>query len=108
MRFLRLLAVVSFLVLLCFGATSFAGGAPAPVPILPTDFAGWQMKGTVARSDDPGVADSANAPVLKEYGFERLEKAAYTRDDGRNLTIKAAVFDDASGAYGAFTYYDSP
>ncbi len=66
------------------------------------------MKGTVARSDDPGVADSANAPVLKEYGFERLEKAAYTRDDGRNLTIKAAVFDDASGAYGAFTYYDSP
>ena len=37
----------------------------------------------------------------------RLEKAAYTRDDGRNLTIRAAVFEDASGAYGAFTYYYS-
>jgi hypothetical protein len=49
-----------------------------------------------------------NAPVLKEYGFVRLEKAAYTRDDGRNLTIRAAVFEDASGAYGAFTYYYSP
>ena len=48
-----------------------------------------------------------NAPVLKEYGFQRLEKAAYTRDDGRNLVIKAAVFADASGAYGAFTYYYS-
>jgi hypothetical protein len=46
-----------------------------------------------------------NAAVLKEYGFVRLEKAGYTRDDGRNLTIKAAVFEDASGAYGAFTYY---
>jgi len=65
------------------------------------------MKGAVARSDDPAVADAVNAPVLKEYGFQRLEKAAYTRDDGRNLTIKAAVFADASGAYGAFTFYNS-
>jgi hypothetical protein len=61
------------------------------------------------KSDDPAVADQANVPVLKECGFQRLEKAAYTRDDGRNLTlqIKAAVFDDASGAYAAFTYYSS-
>jgi multisubunit Na+/H+ antiporter MnhC subunit len=65
------------------------------------------MKGAATKSDDPAVADSANAPVLKEYGFQRLEKAAYTRDDGRNLAIKAAVFADASGAYGAFTYYYS-
>jgi uncharacterized protein DUF6599 len=65
------------------------------------------MKGAVSRSEDPAAADAANAPVLTEYGFQRLEKAAYTRDDGRNLTIKAAVFADASGAYGAFTYYYS-
>ncbi|MGA2235168.1 MAG: DUF6599 family protein [Terriglobales bacterium] len=65
------------------------------------------MKGAVARSDDPAAADAVNAPVLKEYGFVRLEKAAYTRDDGRNLVIRAAVFEDASGAYGAFTYYYS-
>jgi len=65
------------------------------------------MQGDIARSSDPADADEANAPVLKEYGFVRLEKAAYTRDDGRNLTIRAAVFEDASGAYGAFTYYYS-
>jgi len=65
------------------------------------------VKGAVAKSADPGVADEVNAPVLKEYGFQRLEKAGYTRDDGRNLAIKAAVFADASGAYGAFTYYYS-
>jgi hypothetical protein len=77
----------------------------ASSPVLPPGFSGWQIKGDVSKSDDPSVADVANAPVLKEYGFLRLEKAVYTRDDGRNLTVKAAVFEDASGAYGAFTYY---
>ncbi|MGA9414414.1 MAG: DUF6599 family protein [Terriglobales bacterium] len=85
-------------------------GSPANVaaPVLPTEFSGWQAKGDISRSDDPAAADAANAAVLKEYGFVRLEKAAYTRDDGRNLTIRAAVFEDVSGAYGAFTYYYSP
>jgi len=89
-------------------------GVPAPVPtatvsatVLPAEFAGWQIKGPVTRSDDPAAADGTNAPVLMEYGFQHLEKAAYTRDDGRNLVVKAAVFADASGAYGAFTYYYS-
>jgi hypothetical protein len=102
---------LSVVVLLC--AAAFAAETPtaAPAPataVLPADFGGWQARGDVAKSDDPAAADAANAPVLKEYGFVRLEKASYTRDDGRNLTIKAAVFQDASGAYGAFTYYYSP
>jgi hypothetical protein len=88
-------------------STPASGTAASLTPVLPTDFAGWEVKGAVTRSDDPAAADAANAPVLKEYGFVRLEKAAYTRDDGRNLAIKAAVFADASGAYGAFTYYYS-
>jgi len=106
MKFSRPLSVVLIL-LYCglFCATALAAEPPAPV--LPTQFAGWQVKGAVARSDDPATADAVNAPVLKEYGFRRLEKASYTRDDGRNLTVKAAVFEDASGAYGAFTYYYS-
>jgi len=119
MKFLRAFWVVFVSSLFCglSCAAAFAAEPTAPVavsptpvsasPVLPTAFAGWQLKGAVAKSDDPAVADAANAPVLKEYGFQRLEKAAYTRDDGRNLTIKAAVFEDASGAYGAFTYYYS-
>jgi hypothetical protein len=113
MKFSRLLSVVC--IFLC--GAGFAAEPPTPAsasanpvsaaPILPTEFAGWQVKGAVARSDDPAAADAVNAPVLKEYGFVRLEKAAYTRDDGRNLVIRAAVFEDASGAYGAFTYYYS-
>lgn len=112
MKFLRLLFVVFFFLL---PAGAFAGEPAAPAvvsskpnsPVLPAEFAGWQVKGTVARSGDPAVADAVNAAVLKEYGFRSLEKAAYTRDDGRNLAIKAAVFADASGAYGAFTFYCS-
>ena len=120
MKFLRQLSVVYASFLFCIEV--FAAEPPKPVaasqnsafstaasstPVLPTEFAGWQAKGAVARSDDPAAADEANAPVLKEYGFQRLEKAAYTRDDGRNLAVKAAVFADATGAYGAFTYYYS-
>src|SRR5208283_922507 len=89
------------------GRPSLRQTSDASTSVLPTEFAGWQVKGTVTQGDDPAAADAANAPVLKEYGFVRLEKAAYTRDDGRNLTVKAAVFEDASGAYGAFTYYVS-
>ena len=49
-----------------------------------------------------------NAAVLKEYGFTSFESATYTRDDGRKLTLKTARFADASGAYGAYTYYKTP
>jgi hypothetical protein len=101
--------------LLC--AAALAVEAPKPVPVapvvpasvlvLPAEFAGWHLKDEIVNSNDPAAADATNAPVLKEYGFERLEKATYTRDDGRTLTIRAAVFADASGAYGAFTYYHS-
>src|ERR1700730_15188867 len=117
MKFSRQLSVV-FIFLFCapFCAVAFAAEPPAPVAVsptavsptvLPSEVAGWQIKGALTKRDDPAAADAVNAPVLKEYGFQRLEKAAYTRDDGRNLVIKAAVFRDASGAYGAFTYYNS-
>jgi len=93
----------SIAVLLVLLVCAAAWAADAPTPILPAQFAGWQLTDSVTKSTDPSAADTANAPVLKEYGFQRLEKATYTRDDGRKLAIKAAVFADASGAYGAFT-----
>jgi hypothetical protein len=122
MNFTRRLSIVFIILCGCFcvavGHAAFAAGRPAPPvttpatpassTVLPTEFAGWQTKGTITKSDDPTVADTTDAPVLKEYGFQHLEKASYTRDDGRNLLIKAAVFSDTSGAYGAFTYYQSP
>jgi hypothetical protein len=109
MNFLRRIAPI--LTLLFLSVTALAE-QPAPVvvpaPVLPQQFSGWQVKDPISKSSDPMAADETNAPVLKEYGFQRLEKATYTRDDGRKVDIKAAVFDDASGAYGAFTYYKIP
>ncbi len=94
--------------LVVLAVVASAAEPPTPVAVLPSMFAGWQSKDSIAKSTDPAAADETNSRVLKEYGFERLEKATYTRDDGRKLSIKAAVFADASGAYGAFTYYKTP
>jgi hypothetical protein len=84
---------------------ALANEAPAT---LPKQFGGWQISGSSRTSNDPGIADPVNAGVLKEYGFTSFESATYTRDDGRKLTLKAARFADASGAYGAYTYYKTP
>lgn len=75
---------------------------------LPKSFAGWSQTGTPQVTNVAAKADSAYPAVLNEYGFTDAETATYTRDDGRKLTIKAARFKDATGAYGAFTFYRQP
>jgi hypothetical protein len=101
-RVISALAAGVFLV-----AAGLAAGTPS-ASILPKEFGGWQLSGAIRTSQDPATADSVNAALLKEYGFTDFAAATYTRDDGRRLTIKAARFADASGAYGAFTYYKMP
>ena len=96
--FLFLAASGIFLSDLCFAA------AP-PSSLLPRIFAGWNLTKSSKPSADPLAADPANAAVLKEYGFIDITTATYTRDDGRQLTLKAARFEDASGAFGAYTFY---
>jgi hypothetical protein len=81
---------------------------PANSMFLPPQFAGWQAPSPAVSRNDARAADPTNAPLLKEYGFTDFESATYNRDDGRTLTIKAARFQDASGAYGAFTFYRIP
>ena len=77
-------------------------------PILPQEFGGWEMQGSAQTSTDPAAADPTNAAVLKEYRFTDFASATYTRDDGRTLKIRAARFADASGAFGAYTFYLQP
>jgi hypothetical protein len=75
---------------------------------LPKSFAGWTQTGQPQLTSDASRADAAYPAVLQEYGFTDSETATYTRDDGRKLTLKAAQFGDATGAYGAFTFYRQP
>lgn len=107
----RFRAILPALVMI-LATAAFAGDAPSKAPangaILPKEFGGWQLQATFQSSKDPATADPANPAVLKEYGFTDFSSATYTRDDGRKLTLRAARFADASGAYGAFTYYKQP
>src|SRR3974377_1035932 len=108
MRFPRFL-----LVFLVFGGLSSAlFGASAPgaqtTAILPQAFAGWEMQGAAQTSTSAAAADPTNAPVLNEYRFTDLATAPYTRDDGRTVKVRAARFADASGAFGAYTFYLRP
>jgi hypothetical protein len=80
----------------------------ADTDLLPKSFAGWTLTGTPQVTHDAAKVDSAYPAVLQEYGFTEAETATYTRPDGRKLTIKAAEFKDATGAYGAFTFYRQP
>ena len=80
----------------------------APVSVLPQAFGGWQLQETLQTSSDPATADPTNPAVLKEYGFTDFAGGTYTQGGGRKLTIRAARFSDASGAYGAFTFYKQP
>jgi len=97
-----------FLVVLLSAFCSLSAVAGDSSAFLPHSFAGWTQSGAVKTTADPALADGAYPAVLKEYGFTGSETATYTRDDGRKLTIKAARFADATGAYGAFTFYRQP
>ena len=89
------------------GKTTAAPVTATPRDPLPETFAGWHRTAAPILSTDPAVADEKNAAVLKEFGFDRLATAAYMVD-GNKLTIRELRFGDATGAYGAFTFYRVP
>lgn len=77
---------------------------PSPKALLPDTFDGWELAGPSTVLTDASQADPANASALKEYGYTTGLEASYKRD-GETVSVRALRFDDASGAYGAYTYY---
>lgn len=76
---------------------------------LPKVFAGWQEDAASAKiSHNPADADASNAAVLKEYGLADFQSASYSKDGDRRLSVRAIRFEDATGAYGAYTLYSQP
>jgi hypothetical protein len=72
--------------------------------LIPSAFAGWEAASAAQPIVNAGQADPANTAALKEYGFTDGIENSYARD-GETLQIKAFRFVDASGAYGAYTFY---
>jgi hypothetical protein len=107
-RFLFKVVVSVFLASVAFAANPNGSAQPPRPPILPKQFAGWQVQGTPQSSKDASAADPTDAALLKEYGFTDVEAAIYKSDDGRTLKIRAARFADASGAFGAYSFYLQP
>lgn len=75
--------------------------------LLPAEFAGWRKVVPSQVSREAAAAEPAHAAVLREFGFTDFEAASYTRGE-RRLEVRAARFADATGAFGAFTFYQQP
>ena len=80
--------------------------AKEPNSVMPKVFAGWEFQ-KADTATDAAKADPVYGDLLKEYGFVDVAFAQYTKP-GRNMTIKIARFNDASGAYGAYLFYRAP
>ena len=92
----------AFVLLLTVSGHSLA----AAPPLLPKGFGGWQKVSTIS-GRSAAQADAANAGLLHEFGFMDYEAATYQRDDHK-LQVRAARFTDATGAFGAYSFYARP
>jgi hypothetical protein len=79
----------------------------APDSLLPRVFSGWQLQPGSRLNSVPSKVDAGNAAVLREYSFVDSQQGQYTRGN-RTMTVKALRFQDATGAFGAFTFYKQP
>lgn len=100
MRYIRNLA----LLLLAAASLAVAQGRPG---LLPAEFAGWRKSLPSRVSTEAAAAEPAHAAVFREFGFTDFEAATYTRG-GRKIEVWAARFADATGAFGAFSFYKQP
>jgi hypothetical protein len=97
-----------FLTLAClplFGSTSPRTAVPVGVAgtygLLPPFINGWEKDGP-SRIFEVSKADSAHQAILKELNFTDGEVAAYVRQ-GRKFAVKAYRFNDATGAFAAYS-----
>jgi hypothetical protein len=120
-RLMRLMAIAAGCVVLSWGAVvAVAQGQqptaaekqsattivlpPSPKALLPDAFDGWVTTEPSKVVTDAAQVDAASAAALKEYGFNAAVLANYKRGSD-TLSMRALRFDDASGAYGAYTFY---
>jgi hypothetical protein len=99
-------AAACFLVSIATGAFA-QNSAPAPQNLLPASFSGWAQVGTPQTGTSAAEADVANAEVLNEFGLKNFSVSTYQRG-AIKVNLRAFQFADATGAYGAATFYRQP
>lgn len=77
---------------------------PSPKALLPDAFDGWVAAAPAKAITDPEQVDPANTAALKEYGFSAAIVANYRREK-ETLSLRLLRFNDASGTYGAYSYF---
>ena len=101
----KALRVVALLMAALLAAPTLV--AQKPTAFLPTAFAGWQQASAPQVTANAAEADPVYGDLLREYGLTLFEGTTYTKP-GRTMSVKAVLFKDASGAYGAFSFYKTP
>lgn len=89
------------------GVCGFAQTSAPAQSLLPNSFARWTQQSPARTGTAPADLDAANADLLSEYGLKDFAEADYHRVAGK-MDIRAMRFVDATGAYGAFTFYRKP
>lgn len=77
---------------------SLLAAKPAPTA-LPQAVAGWRS----LRVAPPAPAAAPDLPLLQEFGIAGVQRAVYARRE-RRMQVTALKFQDASGAFGAFSF----
>ncbi len=79
---------------------------PQPrLQLLPPAFAGLPRQGDIVDLATAQTMDSAHAAVLQEVGFSGGSQASYAGDGPVSWQVQVLRFEDATGAYSAFTFY---
>lgn len=100
LRFIGGCVSLATCILLLSPSSAFSQATPATQSILlPSSFSGWTRTGSTLTT-----ADITNADVLAEYGLKDSADGTYRRGSN-TLSLHAMRFADATGAYGAFTFY---
>lgn len=97
------------LALCVFGqaAKPAAENAHSGQSLLPPSFSGWVAAGTAKTGTSPAAVDATSADVLNEYGLKDFSEGTYSRGSMK-ANVRAMQFADATGAYGAYTFYRKP
>jgi len=84
-----------------------AGQSHASQSLLPAHFSGWAEQGVSHTGTEPAALDPGNSDVLSEYGLKNFATGVYRRGSAE-ARVRTMRFVDATGAYGAFTFYRKP